>query len=507
MKTVTIYGYNCIITGVSYLDSAFWRHSVSITPGSTVTVSIPDVNYGLEIDSQGNSGYVFWVAGATADGATNNSVGYTSSSFTYTCYESTNVVYVVYGPSKVSIQNSVKNGSLVSQTYMPVSPYGPTTYGGITFNFKANSGYEIDYITVTGGLFAANITVSKTQLLTNPAIVISTIGMQQTTAGFRVDSSNNVTIYFRSLVDSNLLVTVYYKQTSKITISTVCSPSAGGTITPTNPQILPGASQTFTIAPNSGYNLSYVMKGSTNMGAASQLTDSFSVPTTITAYFVAYSATFNITASAGANGKISPAGTVAVANGGSQTFLITANAGYEVDAVTVDGAIHYGITSYTFTNVKATHTINATFKALQGFPITITSTGPGITSPVGTAAATLGTNKSIAITPNSGSRIASVTADGVLQPSYTGKTTGMVYTFFNVQAEHTLDVVYELIIHTISSSAGSHGSITPLGDTLVQDGVNQSYVITPEKGYKIAHIYVDGSEVTIPASGILFIDD
>lgn len=76
--------------------------------------------------------------------------------------------------------------------------------------------------------------------------------------------------------------------------------------------------------------------------------------------------TFTLTASAGANGTISPSGAVVVASGASQTFTLTPNAGYTVGAVTVDGVSQGALTTYTFTNVTAAHTISATFTANVG---------------------------------------------------------------------------------------------------------------------------------------------
>jgi hypothetical protein len=73
--------------------------------------------------------------------------------------------------------------------------------------------------------------------------------------------------------------------------------------------------------------------------------------------------TYTITASAGANGAISPSGAVTVNYGACQSFTITANSGYTVDAVTVDGANQGSLTSYAFCPVTASHTINVTFKA------------------------------------------------------------------------------------------------------------------------------------------------
>jgi hypothetical protein len=75
--------------------------------------------------------------------------------------------------------------------------------------------------------------------------------------------------------------------------------------------------------------------------------------------------TFTITASAGSNGSISPSGNVSVNSGANQSFAITANSGYQVDAVTVDGTNLGAITSHTFNNVIANHTISATFKPIS----------------------------------------------------------------------------------------------------------------------------------------------
>ena len=69
-----------------------------------------------------------------------------------------------------------------------------------------------------------------------------------------------------------------------------------------------------------------------------------------------------ITATAGANGSISPSGNVEVVEGADQTFTITANEGYEIESLKVDGAVVSTATSYTFPNVRAAHTIEATFK-------------------------------------------------------------------------------------------------------------------------------------------------
>ena len=73
------------------------------------------------------------------------------------------------------------------------------------------------------------------------------------------------------------------------------------------------------------------------------------------------SLTLTITASAGAGGSISPAGTISVKAGSSQTFNITPKSKYRISKVKIDGISISPITSYTFNNVTANHTISASF--------------------------------------------------------------------------------------------------------------------------------------------------
>ncbi|MEE8307496.1 MAG: hypothetical protein V3R81_09540, partial [Gammaproteobacteria bacterium] len=76
--------------------------------------------------------------------------------------------------------------------------------------------------------------------------------------------------------------------------------------------------------------------------------------------------TFTITATAGSNGSITPSGAVSVNCGSDQAFTITPDfaGGYNsVSDVVVDGISQgEGVTSYTFPNVTADHSISATFE-------------------------------------------------------------------------------------------------------------------------------------------------
>ena len=75
--------------------------------------------------------------------------------------------------------------------------------------------------------------------------------------------------------------------------------------------------------------------------------------------------TYAIRASAGKGGSISPKGTVRVEKNDSKTYTITADKGYVIADVTVNGKSVGAVDSYTFKNVTSDQTIRATF-ALEG---------------------------------------------------------------------------------------------------------------------------------------------
>ncbi|OIP24511.1 hypothetical protein AUK11_03090 [bacterium CG2_30_37_16] len=80
---------------------------------------------------------------------------------------------------------------------------------------------------------------------------------------------------------------------------------------------------------------------------------------------VQFGLTHTVTATAGANGNISPSGAVEVGHNQDIMFKITPDSGYKTDDVLVDGLSEGKIASYTFSSVVAAHTISASFVALS----------------------------------------------------------------------------------------------------------------------------------------------
>ena len=117
---------------------------------------------------------------------------------------------------------------------------------------------------------------------------------------------------------------------------------AGGSIAPSGTmKVNCGESKHFTITADSGYHIADVTVNGKSVGAVSGYTlQNITENTTIVASFARNSSgttRYTITASAGAGGKISPSGSVRVSRNSDKTFTITANEGYVISDVLVDG--------------------------------------------------------------------------------------------------------------------------------------------------------------------------
>jgi translation elongation factor P/translation initiation factor 5A len=77
---------------------------------------------------------------------------------------------------------------------------------------------------------------------------------------------------------------------------------------------------------------------------------------------------------------------------------------------------------------------------------------------------------------------------------------GNTYTFTNVQANHSIEVSFKVIpptIYTITATSGANGSISPNGAVSVNAGENKTFTFTPNSGYQVAIVKVDGNVVNV----------
>jgi hypothetical protein len=206
-------------------------------------------------------------------------------------------------------------------------------------------------------------------------------------------------------------------------------------------------------------------------------------------------AEYTITATAGDNGTIDPAGEVDVLEGASQSFVMVPDAGFAITDVLVDGASVGPLAAYTFENVTADHTIHVSFQAVipsQQFTITATAGDNGVISPAGEVLVNKGTNLTFTMNPKRGYEVEDVLVDG----DSVGDVT--VYTFTNISADHTISVSFQpttVTQYTITATAGANGTISPAGEVIVNEGTSRMFVMRPASSYVVDDVVVDDVSV------------
>lgn len=196
--------------------------------------------------------------------------------------------------------------------------------------------------------------------------------------------------------------------------------------------------------------------------------------------------TFTITATPGTGGSIFP-GTTTVSYGSSVDMTIIPESTHHILDVIVDGKSVGPVTSYQFTNVTTDRTIRAVFRPN---PVIRSETDPplqgwGAISPFGSTTVNYGGSQSFTITPGADHYIGDVIVDGISQGSITN------YTFTNVISNRSILAVFRQK-PVIIATATTGGSISPSDSVVVNYGGSKSFSITPNAGYYISDVVVDG---------------
>ena len=263
----------------------------------------------------------------------------------------------------------------------------------------------------------------------------------------------------------------------------------------------PEATYPYTITPDEGYIISEVLINNKPIELPDSVRETSFTYTftnmlgdsTIAAMFA--TSKYTITATANANGVLSPNGTATVDFGTNKTYTAKANVGYFIEKVTIDTTeTEYtqedGMTTYeyTFENIVANHTIDVQF-AQASYKVTATALENGKITPEGDSTYKYGESPVYTIEPEEGFAIADVLVDG----SSVGPVSS--YTFSNIREDHTIEASFEQITYNIVASAGAHGTIAPAGTVVVNYNSDTTFTITPDEGYQIATLKIDGKEV------------
>jgi hypothetical protein len=271
---------------------------------------------------------------------------------------------------------------------------------------------------------------------------------------------------------------------SRYTYTINTTSGSGGSINPSGSVIIPhGDSRTFDINPAFGFQVSEVRVDNISAGAISSYTFS-NVTENHSIYATFETAIYDITASAGDGGSISPSGTMSANHGSSRSFTITPAEGFQIRDVRVDNVSVGAVSSYSFSNISADHSISASFETIK-FNIRSSAGNGGSVSPDGNIQVDYGRNMTFSITPAAGYRISNVLIDNV--------SVGPVssYTFSNVTDNHTVSAEFSIITFSITAASGAGGSVNPTGTSNVNYGSSLTYIISPNTGYLIDEVRID----------------
>ena len=377
---------------------------------------------------------------------------------------------------------SADSGDKFSAVMSPTSP--PAQAGAITFTATIKNLAKFDYlksytVTVPVGLTisgtptasSGSVSVSGQVVSVNGTLVAYTKTTQLTvkaTPAASLGCSPSALLWGATakggLIVNNEVFTLDSSSVLQTTVTPLCY-TIGGTLAGL------GASKSVVLQNNGGDNLTLTANGSFTFATKAKPGDSYAV-TVLTqpsgqtctvsggsgsnvmanVTTVSVNCTNPITASAGANGSITPLGQTNVNTGTDQGYAITPAANYKVQDVLVDGVSVGAVTSYTFTNVQTSHTIAASFTPIH-YTITASAGANGSVTPSGAVDVIAGTDQAFTFTPAPTYHVKDVLVDGVSlgQPAPTS------YTFTNVQANHTIAASFVITNHGCGDLQTSQG--------------------------------------------------
>ncbi len=183
---------------------------------------------------------------------------------------------------------------------------------------------------------------------------------------------------------------------------------------------------------------------------------------------------FTIDASASAGGTVSPSGAQPVAQGADAAFAFTADPGYHLADVTVDGTSVGTPSSYTFHSVAAGHTLVATFAA-DAFTLTYAAGAHGSITGISPQTVTLG---------GSGTAVTAVADAGYHFTQWSDGVLTAARTDASVVANVSVTASFAANTYTLTYTAGAHGSITGLtSQTVTLGGSGTAVTAVADAGY------------------------
>ncbi|QQS53457.1 MAG: hypothetical protein IPM89_11280 [Candidatus Competibacteraceae bacterium] len=246
--------------------------------------------------------------------------------------------------------------------------------------------------------------------------------------------------------------------------------SGGGTISPPSQTVDHGATASFTVTPDSDYQIASVTGCGGSLGGTTYTTGPITAPCTVTASFSALPPeSYLLTLTTTGTGS----GTVGGGGGYPAGTSVTLTATPDVSSTFAGWSPSPCAASFTMPAQSLACT--ATF-TLKSYTVTATASGGGTISPP-SQTVDHGATASFTVTPDSDYQIASVTGCG-------GSLGGTTYTTGPITAPCTITASFSLATYLVTATAGPGGTISPPSQT-VGPSATASFIVTPDPGYYI----------------------
>ncbi|OQX24944.1 MAG: hypothetical protein BWK80_18215 [Desulfobacteraceae bacterium IS3] len=124
----------------------------------------------------------------------------------------------------------------------------------------------------------------------------------------------------------------------------------------------------------------------------------------------------------------------------------------------------------------------------------------GKISPAGYVSADEGDDKTFTILPDAGYEADKLFINGKSVP-----ISGDSYTFYDVSEDASIAVTFRakvILTYTITVTFGANGTVTPSGEVIVTQGDDVNFSITPDAGYEINKVLLNGKEVRLSDDGM-----
>lgn len=545
----TVFNFNSIIRSATTVIYAQWIKNIYtvgfVTYGGTSVNNI-NVEYQGTINEPLSSRVGYNLLGWTRNTSTNALFDFNT--------EITNnmTLYAIWQEDIITVQATSNEGGIVNPNGIIEVGYNSS----VTVSITPNSGYIIKTMTINGvGITIANtytlnrsfhtlnvvfekISYSITAIIRTQGGTVTPSGAQSyyhgTNAtynflpneGYRIDliringvNCGAITSYTFNSISANSTIDVYF---SLITYTVTASATTGGTITPQGTVIVGyGSSRTYTITPGENYHIANVRVNGVYQELNEDVKESMSVTinnitsnTTISATFEGD--TYQITATSGSNGGISPSGTISESFGTSIHFTMQPDLGYRVASITVNGVNVGNSNQYTFSTsvLSSSNTINVEYE-LDEYNINWSLIGSGTINMIGSSPVTHGDSRVFEMTPNANHHLAILQfAMGNANYSVQEGEDNDGYSFFKNDNTYTLtiksatgainiSVVYNIDRYDLYLNPGVHGIIVVNQNTNIISPTTMSIpygnsvmlTIMPNSGYHISSIERNGAPI------------